>query len=103
MVTRINTFEAQPGKAGELRDFLASVIDAIIDAAGCRSVELLIGRDSPSRLAIVETWDSVDAHKAAAGRIPPEMMQKAMTLFASPPGGAYYESQLKKTASSGTP
>ena len=97
MVTRINTFEAQPGRSDELRDFLASVIEAIIGAAGCRSVELLVGRDSPSRLAIVETWESVDAHKAAAARIPPEMMQKAMALFASPPLGTYYESQVKRT------
>lgn len=98
MVTRINTFEAQTGRAGELRDFLGSIIDTIIGAAGCRSVELLVGHANPLRLAIVETWDSVDAHKAAAGRIPPEMMQKAMTLLASPPSGAYYESQVKKTA-----
>lgn len=96
-ITRINTFEARPGRGGELRDFLASVIDSIIGAAGCRSVELLVGRDDPLRLAIVETWDSVEAHQAAAARIPPEMMQKATTLFASPPAGAYYESQVKKT------
>jgi len=96
-VTRINTFEAKPAQAAELRDFLASVIDLIISAPGCRSVELLVGRDAAERLAIVETWDSVDAHKAAASRIPPDLMQKAMTLFASPPAGMYYNSEVKRT------
>src|SRR4029077_20282929 len=95
---RINTFDAKPGQAAELRDFLAAVIDLIIGAPGCRSVELLVSREGAERLAIVETWDSVDAHKAAASRIPPELMQKAMTLFASPPAGVYYDSAIKKTA-----
>jgi quinol monooxygenase YgiN len=97
-ITRINTFEAKPGQAADLRDFLGSVIDLIVGAPGCRSVELLVSRDGPERLAIVETWDSVDAHKAAASRIPPELMQKAMTLFASPPAGVYYNSVVTRIA-----
>lgn len=96
-ITRINTFEAKAGQAQALRDFLASVIDGIVGAPGCRSVELLVERGTPERLAIVETWESVDAHQAAAKRIPPEMMQRAMALFAAPPSGAYYESLVRKT------
>lgn len=97
-ITRINTFEAKPDQADELRAFLASVIDAIIGAQGCQSVELLVNHDTPERLAIVETWESIDAHKAAAGRIPPDLMQRAMTLFASVPSGAYYDAIEKRTA-----
>lgn len=96
-ITRINTFEAKSGQAAELREFLGSVIDLIVAAPGCRSVELLRSRDDPARLAIVETWDSLDAHQAAASRIPPALMQKAMTLFASPPVGSYYESVTRRT------
>lgn len=97
-ITRINTFQAKPGQAPALRDFLASVIDGIAGAPGCRSVELLIERDHAERLAILETWDSIEDHQAAAKRIPPEMMQKATALFASPPSGAYYDSLVKRTA-----
>jgi hypothetical protein len=36
--------------------------------------------------------------QAAASRIPPELMQKAMTLFSSPPAGLYYDSVVKRIA-----
>jgi quinol monooxygenase YgiN len=98
-ITRINTFEANDGLATELRDFLASIIDEIVGAPGCRSVELLVSRDDPARLAIVEVWDSEAAHQAAAARIPPEQMQKARTLFATPPAGTYYYPVFAKRSS----
>ena len=94
-ITRINTFEAKPGQASELLEFLSSVIALIIGAPGCRSVELLVGHDAPGRLAIVEIWESVEAHQASVSRIPQNLFQKAQTLFGSPPVGTYYESLLK--------
>ena len=97
-ITRINTFEAKSGQAAELREFLSSVIALIIDAPGCRSVELLVGHDDPSRLAIIESWETVEAHQASASRISPNLLQKARALFASPPVGAYYESLLRQAA-----
>ena len=97
-ITRINTFEAKPEQADELREFLSSIIDVIVGAAGCRSVELLVSRDDPRRLAIVEVWDSAEAHQAAASRIPPDMMKHAMSLFASRPEGTYYDSIVRKAA-----
>jgi hypothetical protein len=48
----------------------------------------------------IDTFEAkpvVDAHKAAASRIPADLMQKAMTLFASPPAGMYYNSEVKRT------
>lgn len=97
-ITRINTFEAQPGHGNDLREFLSSVIDLIMAAPGCHSVELLVSHEDNHRLAIVETWDSIESHKRAAMRIPPDMMQKAMSLFASPASGVYYDSVSKKKA-----
>ena len=89
-ITRINQFEAKPGRGGDLREFLASVISTIRACDGCLSCELLESIDHPERLAIIEVWDSVSAHQAAAKAIPPAMMQQAMALFAGPPAGAYY-------------
>jgi quinol monooxygenase YgiN len=95
-ITRINTFEAKSGQASELREFLSSVIALIVDAPGCRSVELLVGHDDPGHLAIVEMWDSVEAHQASVSRIPPNLFQKAQTLFGSPPVGSYYQSLFRQ-------
>src|SRR5947207_2593031 len=94
--TRINSFEAKPGKAEALRDFLASVIARIVDAPGCRTVELLVGTENPHQLAIIEMWESVAAHHASASRIPPELLKQAQELFAAAPVGRYYESIQKK-------
>src|SRR5207247_786047 len=86
-ITRINEFQAKPDQAAALRDFLRSVIARIIDAPGCRSCELLVQHDDPTRLAIIEIWDSVEAHQASVSRIPPGLLQQAQTLFAVPARG----------------
>jgi hypothetical protein len=46
--------------------------------------------DQPDRLAIVEVWDSVDAHQAAAKVIPAERLQALRPLLAEAPAGSYY-------------
>lgn len=90
-IPRISEFQAKPDKAIALRDFLRSVIACIIDAPGCRSCELLLQRDDPTRLAIIDVWDSVEAHQASVSRIPAALLQQAQTLFAVPARGAYYD------------
>ncbi|MCC7008166.1 MAG: antibiotic biosynthesis monooxygenase [Acidobacteria bacterium] len=89
-ITRLNHFEAKPGRGGDLRRFLEQVIDVIRLADGCRSCELLESTDVPEKLAIVEVWDNVASHRAAANRITPAQLQEAMALMAGPPSGAYY-------------
>ena len=89
-ITRINQFEAKPGKEQALFAFLQSVIADIEHCAGCRSCRLLRSTDDPAHLAIIEEWDSIDDHQRAARAIPPEKMSEAMALFATPPSGRYY-------------
>ena len=89
-ITRINQFEAKAGRGADLRALLQSVISLIRGSAGCRSVELLEAIEHPDQLAILEVWDSVEAHQAAAMAIPPTKMQEAMALFAAPPSGTYF-------------
>ena len=90
IITRINEFHAAPGKARALHDFLASVIGMIREAAGCQSVELLVGHDAEEHLAIIEVWESVEAHRAAASRVPPAKLAEVQPLLAEPPKGRYY-------------
>lgn len=91
-ITRINHFTAKPGFEQALHDFLAAVISTIEACPGCISCRLLRALDDEAQLAIIEEWDSVAAHQAAAKAIPPEQMARAMALFAKPPTGIYYAS-----------
>jgi quinol monooxygenase YgiN len=91
-IVRINEFKTSPEKSESLKNFLRGVIEEIKDAPGCLECKLLIGYDDGSRLVIVETWESVAAHQAAAKIIPPERLAEAMSMFTTPPRGAYYRS-----------
>jgi heme-degrading monooxygenase HmoA len=89
-ITRINQFKAKAGRGPELREFLQSVIGMIRGSAGSRSCELLQATDQPERFAIIEVWDSVAAHQAAAKAIPPSKVQAVMPLLEAPATGAYF-------------
>lgn len=90
-ITRLNDFHALPDKGADLRAFLQSIITLIEDAPGCISVTLLADTDDPTRFAIVEEWQSVDAHQASVTRIPSDKLVEVRTLIAEPPTGAYYQ------------
>jgi quinol monooxygenase YgiN len=90
-ITRINEFTASSGHAEALRTFLASVIGRILGAPGCLSCQLLRHHDDETRFAIIEVWDNIESHQAAASRIPPELLAQARTLLAEPARGAYYD------------
>lgn len=96
-ITRINEFQAPPEKAVALGEFLSSVIALILDAPGCRSCQLLRHHDDPTRYAIIEVWDSVEAHQASVSRIPPGLLQQAQSLLAQPVRGAYYDAVANPT------
>ena len=90
-VIRINDFHAADGRSDALRSFLSGVIDLVKDAAGCRAVELLVDPTDASHLIILETWDDVAAHQAAAQQVPPEKIAEIMPLLSKPVTGKYYE------------
>jgi quinol monooxygenase YgiN len=90
-IVRINEFTAAPNQAAGLRHFLSSVIATVTAAPGCLGCELLIAHEDPTRLAIIETWESIAAHQAAATRIPPEKMAEVKALLGEAPRGRYYD------------
>ena len=90
-ITRINQFEARKDSEESLFEFLQSVISTIEKSPGCKSCRLLRSIDNPAHLAIIEEWESIEDHQAAAKAIPPEKMALAMALFAKPPSGTYYK------------
>jgi heme oxygenase (mycobilin-producing) len=88
---RINHFHATPGQEASLGEFLQSVMTTIRGAAGCQGVELLLDKENAARLVIVERWDNVASHQAAARLIPPSKLAEVGPLLAEPPKGQYYE------------
>lgn len=90
-ITRINEFHAAPDQAAALHDSLSAVIGAIESAPGCLGCQLLRAQGDPASLVIVERWESVAAHQAAATRIPAEQLAAVRPLLANPPAGRYYD------------
>jgi heme-degrading monooxygenase HmoA len=91
IITRINQFEAKKEFEEKLFEFLRSVISVIETSPGCKSCRLLRSMDNPAHLAIIEEWESIEAHQNAAKAIPPEKLNQAMGMFAKPPSGTYYK------------
>ena len=83
-ITRLNHFEAPKGGGDKLHDFLQSVSDIVKTLPRCNSVRLLRSAEDRDQFAIVEEWESIEAHQAAASAIPPEKMKQAMALLAKP-------------------
>lgn len=90
-ITRINQFEAKASQEEKLYSFLQSVISIIEACPGCISCKLLRSTENSACLAIIEEWESIEAHRSAARAIPPEKLTEATELFAKPPSGMYYK------------
>ena len=89
-ITRINEFQAKPGRSDSLRDFLSSIMPLIESLEGCQSCQLLQSLDDPCRILIIEVWESIEAHKTSVKDIPPSAFEKVMRILDRPPKGEYY-------------
>src|SRR5439155_23978388 len=89
-VTRINEFQARPGQGDALKERLQKVVPLIAASAGCRSRQLLQAEDDPTRIVVIEVWDSPSAHGASLKGFPPEAFAPTIKLLAAPPTGRYY-------------
>ena len=89
-ITRINEFHAKESKGDDLREFLVSIVPIIESSAGCQSCQLLQCLDDPTRLVVVEIWESVEAHRTSVKNIPPNNFTEIMKMLAETPKGAYF-------------
>ena len=89
-ITRINEFQAQEGQGDTLRDLIRLFVPMIESSDGCRSCQLLQNQEDPTRIVVIEVWESIEAHQASMKNIPPDALQEAMKLLAGPPKGGYY-------------
>lgn len=89
-IIRMGEMQAAAGKADELRDFLLSIVPIITNSDGAISCQLLHNQDDPTKFAMIEVWESVDAHRASVKNIPPEMLAAIRPLLGAAPSGGYY-------------
>ena len=91
-IIRLGEIQAREGKAGELLEYLHKFFVPSIEAAeGCTGYQILQRHDDPTRITILEVWDSLEAHKSSAMSIPPEVVQNLREIIAGAPSGGYYE------------
>lgn len=89
-IVRINEFQAKAGQGDALAQLLKSYDTTFRFLAGFQSHQVLQGVADADRVVVIETWDSIDAHKLAAQQIPVHAFEKVMGLLADSPRGAYY-------------
>ena len=93
-ILRLNEFKALPGKFESLTALFQDIVAGIRETPGCLSCELLIkvadGAGYDEKLVVIEVWDSIEAHKAAAAAISPDDFTAVMALLNGRPSGQYY-------------
>ena len=90
-IIRVNEFTAAADKSAELFTFLQTLVPYIQGAKGCLSCELLKHHQHTDQFMIIERWDCIENHQLAITHYPQADMQAAMSLFAAPPKGNYYQ------------
>jgi quinol monooxygenase YgiN len=95
-VARIGETRAKPGFEDALRAKLESLVTQIAALPGCISCELFVSEDEPSRMLMIERWESKAAHKGAVMNIPPEEIAEFMKMLDGRPSGAYFSEVARK-------
>lgn len=90
-ITRINTFRALDDHVDELKKFLLALLPTIRASVGCQSCQLLQDQTVPSRMVIIEVWDSIEAHHDSLQHVPQASIDEVKTMLAAPPVGGYYQ------------
>ncbi len=90
-ITRVSHFRASEGNAERLMEFLRDQVRPIVvGSAGCKGCQILQCTDDAMRFAVIEIWESIDAHKASLAKVPPSMFAAVMPLLGEKPSGFYY-------------
>lgn len=90
-IARIGETRAKAGFESALRAKLESLVTQIAALPGCTGCELFVSRDEPTRMLMIERWESLEAHKAAVMNISPEEINDFMKMLDGRPSGSYFE------------
>ena len=89
-VMRINQLQAIDGHEGSVFEFLTWILPDIQRAPGCISCEILRGLDDPTKIILLEWWESVEAHQKAVLHVDEDAMATVLALLAEPTAGEYF-------------
>ncbi len=86
MVLEVAQFDIRPGAEPAFEAAYQQVRDAVAGSAGCRSMRMTRGVETPSRFVLLVEWDSVERHEEfrASARFP-RWRAAIGPHFASPP------------------
>ena len=86
MVLEVALFDVRPGTEAEFEAAYRQVRQVVAGSAGCRSMRMTRGVETPSRFVLLVEWDSVDQHEAfrGSGRFV-EWRAAIGSYFAGPP------------------
>ena len=94
-VLRLNYFCARAGQFEALAAVFEDLVSNIRALDGYLRCELLLNNsagnpDNDGTVIVLEEWDSIAAHKAAAAKIDPVDFARIMPLLNGRPHGQYY-------------
>lgn len=89
-VLRINKFHTKEGQGDKVREILRSFDAVFRSNAGYESHKVLQNVNDPNQIVVIEVWESVEAHQAAAQKIPVHAFESVMSLLDGRPSGEYY-------------
>ena len=86
MVLEIAQFDVRPGTEEAFAAAYQQVRQAVADSAGCRSMRMTRGLETPTRFVLLVEWDSLESHEAfrASERFP-QWRAGIGPYFANPP------------------
>lgn len=63
MVLEVALLDVMPGAEQAFADSYGQARELITTSAGCRSIRMTQGVETPTRFVLLVEWDSVDAHE----------------------------------------
>lgn len=88
----VGTFDARPGRAGDLAGVLARYVVLSRGEPGCRNIDLVAALTTPGRFVVYEKWETPGhqrEHMAAAAMA--DLAADAGPLLAGPPDLGLFE------------
>ena len=88
---RLTEFKARRDTIDTLKKFLTELIPHMKQLEGFEGGMLIEKSEDPVKFIMVEYWTSVEAHKASAKTIPPELIAQVLPMLGGIPSGSYYD------------
>ena len=86
------SFRAKPGQGGTVRAVLAEALHTTVEHPACLEAELLVQRDAPEELVVMQRWRSAEHHQANAQKLADlPAIRELLDLLEVPPDLRYLD------------